>query len=691
MVPIAATALSFSGIITDSFTNWDDNVYVTGNYLVHSLSLPNILRIFSPTTFVSGNYQPITILSYAANYAAGRLDPAGYILTDILIHLLNVLLVFIVIRKISGNDFTASLCALLSGIHPMHVESVAWISGRKDLLCTLFYLGSARAYLSYLEKGAGAAKRRYGAAWILFVGSLLSKSSAITLPAVLLFIDYYRGRKFSVRVIVEKIPFVVPSIFLGLWAIRGQHDIGSLDGQGALSIFTRIAVASHAFMFYVTGFFVPLKLSAYYPYPASLSVSLPLRYVLSPLFLLAAGIAAWYFRRSKAFVFGFGIFLVNVLFILHFVPVSSAVTADRFSYLAYIGLSFIVAHYLERGIDALPVKSVRPAARAALIGSIALIFGCAARDRCAVWKNSVTLWTDVIEKYPSPLAYNNRGYAHYLKRDYVHAEEDYAAGLSQFPSYADLYNDRGLLYDALGDHARAMEDYNQAIARKPGYVGAYINRGVNYYGGGDYDHALHDFDQAIALNPRCGEAYYNRGNILSGRGDNESAIADYSRAVSLNPEDAGAWYGLGRLLQAGHDFDRGIDCFTRTIAIDPGFEHAYNSRGIIYCREHKFDSAITDFNRAIALQPLSPDAYLNRGNAWSSRGGYTLAISDFSRAIDLLSAPEKYPQVFLNRGLAYQAIGDLEHAAEDFKTACAMHFDIACRALEGDSPGTPIN
>ncbi len=682
IVPLAVTAVAFYGIWNDSFTNWDDNAYVTENPLIRSLSGRNILRIFSPAAFVNANYMPATIFSYALNYAAARLNPAGYIFADLLMHLLNVLLVFIFVRKLSRSDVAASLCALLFGIHPMHVESVAWVSGRKDLLYTFFFLASSLSYLSYREKGTGAGMPRYVASCILFFCSLLSKSSAVTLPAVLFLIDYYRGRKYSKRMLIDKIPFMVPALLLGFWAIKGQHDAGTLGGIGGVPVFSRISVACYSFMFYVFKFFIPLKLSACYPYPATFPSSLPVRYLLSPLFAVAAGGAAWLFRRSKAFIFGFGFFLINIIFILHFIPVSSAVTADRFSYCAYIGLSFIVAGVVERGFVSARLKSVRVGIPAVIC--CATVVSCyAARERCTVWKNSETLWTDVLGKYPSAIAYNNRGYAYYLNHDYRRALEDYNTGLSHYPSYADLYNDRGLVFDASGDHARAVEDYDRAIACKPGYAEAYINRGVDYCAKGDDGRAMSDFDRAVSLKPDCAEAYCNRGNLLNGRGEFAEAIADFSRATSLNPENAGAWYGRGRACQAMNDLDRALSCFARTLEIDSAYEHAYNSRGVVYCLENDFDRAIADFNRAIALRPSSPDTYFNRGRACSSKGDYAQAIGDFSRAISLVPEPARYPQVFFYRGLAYRETGDLEHAVEDFKSACAMHFDRACGELAG--------
>ncbi len=677
-VIVCLTVIALLPVLGNSFTNWDDHEYVTGNALIHSLSLQNILRIFSPTTLVSDNYQPVTIVTYALNYAAGGLNPAGYILFDLIVHLLNIVLVFVFIRKLSGSDVTASFGALLFGIHPMHVESVAWISDRKDLLCVFFYLGSLLLYLSYLEKSGGRAALRYSLSFLSLILSLLSKSSAITLPAVLLLLDYYRGRKISRAMVIDKIPFIVPAVILGLWAIKGQHE--SIDIGVRLSVLTRACIACWSFMFYLIRFFVPVRLSAFYPYPPSLPAHLPLRYALSPLFVAASAGAAWCCRRSKTVMFGFGFFLVNVVFILHFIPVSSAVTADRFSYLASIGLSCIVARYALRGMEFLTVKSLRLAA-AIVIGLALFAFGYGAHERCKVWKNSETLWNDVIGKYSSPIAYNNRGNTFYSSRDYARAIEDYTTALSQDATYADAYDNRGLAWDALGDHARAMADYDRAIERYPGFAHAYNNRGLCYYVNGNRDRAMSDFERAIQLDSGCAEAFYNRGNVRDDEGDGIGAVEDYSRALALNPEFTEAWYNRGRAYQALNDLEGAIACFTRTVELDTASVQALNSRGVLYCMRGDFDRALTDFNRAIVLQPLSADSYVNRGMAYGSKGDYARAAGDFSRALSLFPDPAKYPQVYFNRGRAYAAAGDLSRARADFTEACSLHFDYACREV----------
>ena len=267
IVPLALTVVAFHGSLNNGFTNWDDDDYVTDNQLIRQLSLQNIQRMFSPATLVSANYQPVTILWLAINYALGKLNPAVYILTNLLLHLLNVLLVFLFIRKLAGNDRIAGICAVIFGVHPMHVEPVAWITGRKDVLYTFFFLSALLSYLRYREKHGREKAVAYSLACILFALSLLSKSAAVTLPFILLLVDFYQKRKFTAAMLLEKAPFLIGAILIGILAIQGQESQGTLDEGAAYPIMGRMLIACYSYMFHIVKFFVPVKLSAFYPYP----------------------------------------------------------------------------------------------------------------------------------------------------------------------------------------------------------------------------------------------------------------------------------------------------------------------------------------------------------------------------------------------------------------------------------------
>jgi tetratricopeptide (TPR) repeat protein len=532
---VLVTFISFSGILGNGFTNWDDDRYVTGNLLIRSLSVHGILRIFSPHTLVLASYQPITIFSYALNYAAGQGTPRGYILADLLLHLLNTVLVFTLLRKLSGSALVASLCALVFGIHPMHVESVAWISGRKDLLAAFFYLCSSLFYCYYGARKGRSPTLWYCAACLFCFCALLAKSSAVSLPAFLLLIDYFRSRKVSAGLFVDKIPFVAMAVAIGIWAIMGQNRVGALDSTGALPFYTRISIACYSLMFYVARFFAPIRLAALYPYPPAIAKSLPLAYALSPLSALACIAAAWYFRRSKPFIFGSLFFLVNTIFILHFVPVSGAVTADRFTYLAYIGLAYVIAVYLERGIDRSKLKRVKGTVAALLLGSLSMVFGIMVHERCAVWKSSETLWTDVIDRYPSASAYCNRGSDRLSRRQYAGAIADLDHAIRLDHGYVKAYYDAGLAWQAQNDFGRAIEYYSRALEYDSTNAPAYSSRGIARCMLGDYDRAITDYNRALACDPAYTQARINRGNAFLAEKDYRRAIDDYSQALIREP------------------------------------------------------------------------------------------------------------------------------------------------------------
>ena len=258
----------------DFIINWDDAGYIHENEPIKKINSENIKIIF--TQFYKGNYHPLTTLFYAVEYSLVGESPFLYHLNNLVFHLLNVLLLYIFIKKISGKTIVAAFCALFFGIHPMHVESVAWISERKDVLYTFFFFFSLIMYLKYLDNDSRK-KWHYWLSIFLFILSLLSKSAAVSLPLVLLLIDYYYKRKLNIKtIIIEKIPYFILSIIFGLVAIASQNETGAIQNLTPLySIFDRFFIVSYATLIYLIKFFLPVKLSAMYAYPQLINGHLP--------------------------------------------------------------------------------------------------------------------------------------------------------------------------------------------------------------------------------------------------------------------------------------------------------------------------------------------------------------------------------------------------------------------------------
>jgi hypothetical protein len=395
---------------------WDDQDYVTNSTAVKSLSAGNVVEIFRHDNPMTGNYHPLTTLSLAFNYHFSELDPYGYILTNLLLHLLNTLLVFLFVRRLAGgNTRVAAITALLFGLSPVHVESVAWISERKDVLYTFFFLGSLIAYQHYLEKKGWLP---YALSLVLFICALLSKAMAASLPLVLILLHWAGTRRRDWKLLVDKIPFFVVALLMGMLAVKIQAEGEAITEK--LPVLMRFLHATYGFTAYLPKILFPLGLSAYYPYPYPQVnghwVTHPVPVIFYLTLLVSVAIfcfAAWCVISGKKNlqVPGFGLlfYAVTIALVLQFLPVGRVIMADRYAYVPSIGIFFIAGYYFDRLSR---IKSWRIPAMA-LAGVYACFFLVTTRQQVKTWKNDETLWNRVISLYPDDsrlaVGYTNRG------------------------------------------------------------------------------------------------------------------------------------------------------------------------------------------------------------------------------------------------------------------------------------------
>jgi Flp pilus assembly protein TadD len=618
LIPLLLTAFVFSGTLNDAFTNWDDDDYVVNNPLIRHLSPRSINRIFSPKSLVSGNYQPATILSLAVNYTVGGLNPRGYILTDIFLHLLNVLLVFLLLRTLTGNYRIAGICATLFGIHPLHVESVAWIAARKDVLYTFFFLSSLLWYLRYREKNGTGAGAAYGLAFVLFIIALLAKSAAVTLPAVLLLIDLYQRRKFTSLLVVEKIPFFAAAILFGALAIIDQQSQGTLREGSAYSLAGRILIACYSFMFYIVRFFIPMHLSSFYPYPPPLPFALwSLAYKLSPLGVIGSAGGAWYFRKNRVFLFGFLFFSIAVLFLVHVVPVGATITADRFTYLPYLGLSFIIASAVESVMTG--VRS-QGALEGILVTTVILALatlGMAAYQRCKVWNNSITLWSDVLDKYP------RNPYSAFIGNEYCGSALMQAGRTGEALTHLRMaaainpvdpkarYNLGNALMQ-VQKTTEAVVEYRMATELDSGYALAHHNLAVALRQLGRSDEAVAEFRKALGIDPLDPLAHSNLADALMQLGRTEEAIAEYRKALDLDPGNFNLYCNLGMAFMQEHNAAETADCFQQALNVAPADLGVLSNLCATFMKIGRPDLAVTTAEQAMALARSMGDEALAR-------------------------------------------------------------------------------
>ncbi|HNQ83786.1 MAG TPA: tetratricopeptide repeat protein [Bacteroidales bacterium] len=623
LVILLISLLSYLPVFHNELLTYDDQAYIQNNPMVYSMDLKEIF-----TQNVKSNYHPVTVLVLALEYRMFGLDPTGYHVFNLFLHLINTLLVFYALYLLTRKAGIALVASLLFGVHPLHVESVAWVAELKDLLYTLFFLSSYIFYLKYLDDKS---KKSYALALGLFLVSLLSKAMAASLPLVLILTDYFKGRKIDRKSLIEKIPFFLFALVFGIVAIIAQKSTGAA-GIVDLNIFQRIVFACYGFISYLFKLVVPLNLSAYYSYPIGSGGTIPLLYYIFPV-LVAGLVVLVYFslRFTKKVIFAAGFFLFTVFFVLQLLPVGGAVMADRYAYIPSIGIFYLAGegfYYLwNRKQKLVPVI---------LLSAFTIFFAITTYSRSSVWKTDLSLWTDVIEHDPSvKLAYINRGNAFKNERKYDRAVADFSKAMEIDPEYALAYFNRGSAYEDAKKADLALADYNKALELDPELAQAFNNRGNLFAGQNKTELALADFEQAIRLDPGYSQAYNNRGTLYANANQPDLALADFTKAIELNPNNSKAYNNRANIAVNRKKYDQAIEDFSRAIKLNPTFCQPYYNRGSVLSYLKKYDQAIADFTQAIAIDANFMQAYFARGQAEYYSGKKAAACRDFRSAANL--------------------------------------------------------
>jgi protein O-mannosyl-transferase len=461
-----------------------------------------------------------------------------------------------------GVLITAGITGLLFGLHPLHVESVTWVSERKDLLCAIFFLLSIMAYTNIASSPGKKSKQdknssiyisRMTDKWYIlslafFAIALSAKTMAVSLPAVLLLLDWYPYRRIQsvrnfVSLVIEKLPFIAFSLLISIVSIAAQNTIGALGLMESLSLSTRVLVALRALMFYLWKMIVPLNLIPLYPYPENVNL-LSIEYF-SAMILMAGITAACLFvaRKQRLWLSLWAYYVITLIPVLGIIQVGSHSMADRYTYLPSIGpfiLLGLLSAWLSMKVsksknEVFLLKVVMVVTALVLLSSLAFI----TINQIGIWKSSLTLWNNVIEKTSPRLthAYNNRGNAFFELGQFDRAIEDFNKEIVLNPSYGKTYYNRGVAYLKVGLFDNAIASFNKALEIDPTNTDTYVNRGISYAGIGQQDRAFEDFNKGIGFNLNHAAAYLNRGILYAAIGNKEFAISDFKKACSLGSEN----------------------------------------------------------------------------------------------------------------------------------------------------------
>ncbi len=672
--------LCFLPALSSQFTNWDDEMNLTKNLGYRGLSVSHLKWMF---TDLHGHYIPLTWLTFGVDFVLWGMNPAGYHLTSLLLHTANVVLCYFWLSALlqdapcaqspsstaARQRGAAVVGALFYGIHPLRVESVVWVTERRDVLSGLFFMLTLLAYLRMQRAPAAGQQRRRWHRWsvLCFLLCLLSKSIGMMLPLVLLVMDVYPlGRLSAARakadrpvrtLLVEKTPFFVLTALAAVVTIVAQRAIGAM---GAMPLRDALEQPGYRLAFYAWKTLVPVRLSPVYPFAVSTG-RIELKYIACALAVAGASVALVHLRHR--WPDGLAAWLGHLFLIapvIGFLQVGPHFAADRNTYFAALPWSAVVA-----GAGVRWGRRVLYPVVAALAAFCILTF-----QQSRVWTDSLTLWNHALALDPTAeIALNDRGLAREQKGDAKGALADYDTLLGINPNNAGGHINRGNARTTLGNLRGAVADYDAAIAIKPLALDAYNGRGVARGALGDQDGAIADYNVALQINPRYMETYNNRGQARAMKGDIAGAMADFAEALRIDPRAVKVYSNRGQVRGGQGDLDGAIADATAALALDPRLADAYNDRGIAWARKGDGSKALADFDRALGLQPRLAKAYNNRGLFRALHDDLDGGLADYDKAVECDSA---YADPLSNRGAVRAQKGDLAGAAVDFERALKL-------------------
>lgn len=715
------TFFIFSPCLKGNLLNWDDDVHLTENRFVRGLSLEHLQGIF--TQRVNNTYHPLTTLSFALEYYFVGYRPFLYHLNNVLLHIGVAVLAFLFLRQLNFSVFIACLSTLFFAVHPARVESVAWVTERKDVLYAFFYMAALLAYLRYRKTED---QRFYGLAILLFFLSMLSKAMALSFPLILLLCDWYQGRKFDKKVLLEKIPFFL--VAAGIAAITYVKFVR----VPVYAYYEALMIWPWTLVFYIKKFFYPGVLIPIYDVALPVSITNP-EYLFAFVVLFALIVLLIFGRKHRWFLFSFGFFFLSIFFLLRLdYGFDSQIVADRFMYLPSLGFSLLIAFFLERisRSDLLSRKLVQCAAGVLLVG-ILCSFAVIARYQCRAWRNDDTIWShQAAYNINTPIATNNLSllFEIGLRKDIferdinilkerIRRDPDHIELLKRRASFRSLKEivdvtnlaekrfvllHRALsgpaiicepivnladLYARLGFPDIAAEHYYWALREDFNYMKAHYDLAFLYADLGRDQESIDKYWEALRLKKmdsvECGRVVKDLNEIIEKRrknGEDASAFLHereilyvYLRDLTLaNTSSTTDAYAMAIAFENMQNWHAAAEAYKRSVKESPQDVNRILALGNAYLQERNYRSAIIAYQDVLRVDPRNEKAYLNLGVAFDRLNQYDQAIESYEKVLALNT---DHALAYCNLGRTYQSLGKNEKAIELYKQAIAVKPD----------------
>lgn len=548
----------FYNLFSAGFMCWDDADYILENTQVHRFSIKEFF-----TRFYIGNYHPITMLSFSVDWQLFGLHAEGYHIENIFWHLLNSVLVFFIGKNLKLSSFFAFVLAFIFAFHPLQLESVAWISERKNLLYACFFLS---ALLFYFKYKVSQNFWHLILVYVLFIFSLLSKSSAVTFSMIIVLVDFFCFNEKELKNYKLHFPFFFLSILFGLLNIVSQSSGKFISTTHTYPIIQKVGIFGYGIFHYTTTFLFPSKLSIFYAYPDDLKVVSIIG--IATLLFLTLVFYILIKRKNFDLLFPVLFFLGNIFLVLQIVPFGDAITADRYMYIPLIGLSLLfIKLFMKMNINQSIILIILP------------ILSFASISRASLWQDNILLLKNSLKINPTSII---------------------------------PLNSIGVIYTERNDFKNAFFYLNKTINYSPNYYKGYYNRGLLNGKIGKYNDAINDFTKAINLTSYY-KAYVGRGNAYLMIKDYSKAFLDAEKADGLHENNARAKFLLANCYDDLNQIQKSVEYYNQAILLNAEEPNYYLRRAIVYGKLQQFNLCLQDLDACTTLNKKYAEAYYWKG------------------------------------------------------------------------------
>jgi protein O-mannosyl-transferase len=630
LVLTLATTAVFWQVFTSDFINYDDPDYVYENPNIQAGITPKAIK-WAITTGYASNWHPLTWLSHMLDWQLFGSKPAGHHLVNLIFHIANTLLLFIVLKQMTHRLWPSAFVAALFALHPLHVESVAWVAERKDVLSTFFWMLTMWAYVRFVGRPKIAG---YLLVVVFFALGLMSKPMLVTLPFVLLLLDYWpldrlgsgrskAGSKYSLPyLLIEKVPLFAMALASCIVTFIIQRKGGAMYEWEDYGLPIRLANASISYLQYIIKMIWPTRLTMFYPHPGQ-NISI-LYAVISAVLLLAVTILVFRFARNYRYlVTGWFWYLGTLVPVIGLVQVGGQALADRYSYITLTGLFIIIALGLPELLGKWPHRKIALWASSLIVLSALAV--CAHLQQ-RYWKNTLTLCEHALK------VTDNNYEAHFC--------------------IAPMLLEQGRIEEAIRHNT-------EAVRINPNHAKAINNLGVALHRAGRIDEAIYYFKRVLEIKPGLTDAHFNLAATLAAKGDFEEAAAEYRKVLSAMPDDANALNNLGLALIGSGKLAEAVKEYEKILLIQPQNVVVRNNLGAILLQQGKFDEAIREYQKSLQIKPGDPNVLNVLGMALGQQGKFDEAVKYFSEALRI--KPD-FAAVHTNIGYALALQGSLDEA-----------------------------